>query len=77
MRLETPPPRSLADARSELERLAAELRTLAEHADHGVQSLDRVAELEAAARRWEPIVVLVGIVLLGGAMALRLNRRRP
>ncbi|MEL6891724.1 MAG: hypothetical protein AAFP84_09020 [Actinomycetota bacterium] len=54
-------PRSLEDTRQELDRLAADLRALADQADRGVHSLDVIADAEAAAERWAPIAISVGV----------------
>lgn len=52
--------RSLDETRAELERLASDLRKLADHADQGVQSLDHISHAEATVERWAPVALLIG-----------------
>ncbi len=64
-------PRSLEDTRQELDRLAADLRALADQADRGVRSLDVIADAEATAERWAPLAIAVG---LAGLLVYALTR---
>lgn len=52
-------PRSLDDTRNELEALASDLRTLADHAERGVHSLDRIVEAETTIKDWAPVALLI------------------